>query len=183
MKNDNKNVKSSKKQIFKPVYLTALFPLLSTALYLALMGLSTTEEFGFSALAIIGFIAVTAAWGYIGALFAKTRNLLFPATIIAHILPIITTVIYTVLYLVAQFKESTELEDLAVVIGGLGTGFFGILGTLLYAIIPLSLFEVYINFVYSILVFIIGFAIGASNVGKKSESKISVIKNKLGIRK
>jgi hypothetical protein len=84
---------------------------------------------------------------------------------------------------VAQFKESTELEDLAVVIGGLGTGFFGILGTLLYAIIPLSLFEVYINFVYSILVFIIGFAIGASNVGKKSESKISVIKNKLGIRK
>ena len=179
MKKDNTS--STKKQIFKPVYLCALFPILSTALYLLVMGTSTTEDFGFGALAIIGFIAVTAAWGYIGALFARTRNLLLPSAIIAHILPTITTVIYTVLYLIAQVNESTELEDLAVLIGGLGTGFFGILGTLLYAIIPLSLFEVYINFVYSILVFIIGFAIGASTIGKKRD--IASIKNKLQFKK
>ncbi|MBO5047964.1 MAG: hypothetical protein IJY37_05120 [Clostridia bacterium] len=179
MKKDNTT--STKKQIFKPVYLCALFPILSTALYLLVMGTSTTEDFGFGALAIIGFIAVTAAWGYIGALFARTRNLLLPSAIIAHILPTITTVIYTVLYLIAQVNESTELEDLAVLIGGLGTGFFGILGTLLYAIIPLSLFEVYINFVYSILVFIIGFAIGASTIGKKRD--IASIKNKLQFKK
>ena len=179
MKKDNTT--STKKQIFEPVYLCALFPILSTALYLLVMGTSTTEDFGFGALAIIGFIAVTAAWGYIGALFARTRNLLLPSAIIAHILPTITTVIYTVLYLIAQVNESTELEDLAVLIGGLGTGFFGILGTLLYAIIPLSLFEVYINFVYSILVFIIGFAIGASTIGKKRD--IASIKNKLQFKK
>ena len=179
MKKDNTT--STKKQIFKPVYLCALFPILSTALYLLVMGTSTTEDFGFGALAIIGFIAVTAAWGYIGTLFARTRNLLLPSAIIAHILPTITTVIYTVLYLIAQVNESTELEDLAVLIGGLGTGFFGILGTLLYAIIPLSLFEVYINFVYSILVFIIGFAIGASTIGKKRD--IASIKNKLQFKK
>ena len=179
MKKDNTT--STKKQIFKPVYLCALFPILSTALYLLVMGTSTTEDFGFGALAIIGFIAVTAAWGYIGALFARTRYLLLPSAIIAHILPTITTVIYTVLYLIAQVNESTELEDLAVLIGGLGTGFFGILGTLLYAIIPLSLFEVYINFVYSILVFIIGFAIGASTIGKKRD--IASIKNKLQFKK
>ena len=179
MKKDNTT--STKKQIFKPVYLCALFPILSTALYLLVMGTSTTEDFGCGALAIIGFIAVTAAWGYIGALFARTRNLLLPSAIIAHILPTITTVIYTVLYLIAQVNESTELEDLAVLIGGLGTGFFGILGTLLYAIIPLSLFEVYINFVYSILVFIIGFAIGASTIGKKRD--IASIKNKLQFKK
>ena len=179
MKKDNTT--STKKQIFKPVYLCALFPILSTALYLLVMGTSTTEDFGFGALAIIGFIAVTAAWGYIGALFARTRNLLLPSAIIAHILPTITTVIYTVLYLIAQVNESTELEDLAVLIGGLGTGFFGILGTLLYAIIPLSLFEVYINFVYSILVFIIGFAIGASTIGKKRD--IASIKIKLQFKK
>ena len=179
MKKDNTT--STKMQIFKPVYLCALFPILSSALYLLVMGTSTTEDFGFGALAIIGFIAVTAAWGYIGALFARTRNLLLPSAIIAHILPTITTVIYTVLYLIAQVNESTELEDLAVLIGGLGTGFFGILGTLLYAIIPLSLFEVYINFVYSILVFIIGFAIGASTIGKKRD--IASIKNKLQFKK
>ncbi len=182
MKKDNtKNAQPTKKQIFKPVYLFALFPILSTALYLLVMGTSTTEDFGFGALAIIGFVAVTAAWGYIGVLFARTRNLLLPSAIIAHILPTITTVIYTVLYLIAQVNESTELEDLAVLIGGLGTGFFGILGTLLYAIIPLSLFEVYINFVYSILVFIIGFAIGASSIGKKRD--IASIKNKLQFKK
>ena len=179
MKKDNTT--STKKQIFKPVYLCALFPILSTALYLLVMGTSPTEDFGVGALAIIGFIAVTAAWGYIGALFARTRNLLLPSAIIAHILPTITTVIYTVLYLIAQVNESTELEDLAVLIGGLGTGFFGFLGTLLYAIIPLSLFEVYINFVYSILVFIIGFAIGASTIGKKRD--IASIKNKLQFKK
>ncbi len=185
MKKENtKNMKPAKKIVFKPVYLSALFPLLSTVLYLALMAFSTTEEFGFSAIAIIGFIAVTAAWGYIGALFAKTKNLIFPSAVIAHIIPILTTLIYSVLYLVAQFNESAELEDIAVVIGGLGTGFFGILGTLLYAIIPLSLFEVYINFIYSILVFVIGFAIGASNIGKKSDNNgLGAIKNKLGFKK
>ena len=179
MKNENnKNVKPAKKQIFKPVYLFALFPILSTLLYLLVMGTSTTEDFGFGAIAIIGFIAITAAWGYIGALFAKTKNLLLPSVLIAHILPIITTVIYTVLYLVSQFQESAELEDIAILIGGLGTGFFGILGTLLYAIIPLSLFEVYINFIYGILVFIIGFAIGASHIGNKPQGK-----NTLGFKK
>ena len=149
MKRDNnKNVKSSKKQIFKPVYLLALLPILSIAVYLMIMGSSNTEEFNFGAAAIISFIAFTAVWGFVGALFARTRNLLLPSAVISHIIPILTTLAYSVIYIVAQFNESTELEDLAVVIGGLGTGVFGVLGTLLYALIPLSLFEVYINFIY-----------------------------------
>ena len=182
MKNNN-NVKLEKKKIFKPVYLLALLPILSIAVYLMIMGSSNTEEFNFGTAAIISFVAFTLIWGFVGALFAKTRNLLLPSTAIAHILPIITTLIYSILYIVAQFKESAELEDLAIVIGGLGTGVFGVLGTLLYALIPLSLFEVYINFIYSILVFIIGFAIGASNLNKKSACPISAIKNKLGLKK
>ncbi len=152
---------------FKLVYLTALFPLVSTALYLALMGLSTTEDFGFTIFGILGFLAVTAAWGFIGALFAKSQTLLLPATIISHILPILTTLVYTVLNVIAQVSDSAALEETAILIGGLGTGFFGVLGTFLYAIIPMTLFEVYINFGFSILVFIIGYSIGASRLGKK----------------
>lgn len=146
----------------KLVYLFALFPIVSTALYLCVMGLSTSEDFSFSALAIIGFLLVTAAWGYIGSLFAKSGNLLIPSCLVAHILPTITTVVYTVLFLVAQVNESAELEELAIVIGGLGTGFFGVIGTVLYAVIPMTLFEVYINYGFSVLVFIIGYAAGAS---------------------
>ncbi len=157
------------KKILKPVYLTALFPLASTALYLALMGLSTTEDFGFGVLAIIGFLAVTVAWGFIGLLFAKSKVLLFPATLIANIIPIITTIVYAVLFCISQVTESDAMLETAEIIGGLGTGFFGILGTLLYALIPLALFEVFINFGFSILVFIIGYSIGASGAsrGKK----------------
>ena len=155
----------------KLVYLFALFPIVSTGLYLAVMASSTTEDFSFGAAAIIGFLAVTAAWGFVGALFARTRHLLVPSAAIAHILPILTTVAYTVLYIVSQFTESSELEDLAILIGGLGTGFFGVLGTFLYALIPLSLFEVYINFMFSVLVFIIGFAIGASRQPVKKTKK------------
>ncbi len=158
-----------KKPIFKTVYLTALFPLVSTALYLALMGLSTTEDFSFGALAILGFLAVTAAWGFVGALFAKSRCLMLPSAIIAHIIPIITTLIYTVLRVISQIGESETLEGIADVIGGLGTGMFGLVGTFLYALIPMTLFEVYINFIFSILVFVIGYAIGASGVGKKKK--------------
>ena len=182
-KENNKNVKPAKKQIFKPVYFFALLPIVSIVVYLMIMSNSTTEEFNFGVAAITSFIVFTAIWGFVGALFAKTKNLLLPSAVIAHILPIITTLIYSVLYIVAQFQESAELEDLAVVIGGLGTGVFGVLGTLLYALIPLSLFEVYINFIYSILVFIIGFAIGASNLNKKRTCPLSVIKNKLGLKK
>ncbi len=155
----------------KLVYLFALFPLVSTLLYLAVMATSTTEDFSFTAVAVIGFLAVTAAWGFIGALFARTRHLLLPSTLIAHVLPILTTVAYTVLFLIAQFNESSELEDIAILIGGLGTGFFGVLGTFLYALIPLSLFEVYINFMFSILVFIIGYAIGASRAPASAKKR------------
>ncbi len=152
----------------KLVYLFALFPIVSTLLYLLVMASSVTEDFSFTAVAIIGFVLITAAWAFIGALFARTRHLLVPSAIVAHIIPIATTLVYTVLYIIAQINESAELEDLAVLIGGLGTGFFGVLGSLLYALIPLTLFEVYINFMFSVLVFIIGYAVGAAYApGKK----------------
>ncbi len=170
---------------FKLVYLAALFPLVSTALYLAVMGLSTTEDFLFSPIAILLFLAVTAAWGYIGALFAKSKSLMLPSALIAHVIPTLTTLAYTVLYVIAQVLNdetypdplapveeqastlSETLEETAYLIGGLGNGMFSFVGTFLYTIIPMTLFEVYINFIFSILVFVIGYAIGASGLAKK----------------
>ncbi len=165
-----KKEQTIKQSILKPVYLTALFPLVSTALYLALMGLSTTEDFGFTFFGVLGFLAVTAAWGFVGSLFARTKNLMLPSVLIANAIPILTTIVYTVLYIIAQVMESESLEGIAELIGTLGTGLFGVLGTWLYALIPLYLFEPYINFVFSILVFIVGYSIGASHIGNKKKS-------------
>ena len=50
---------------------------------------------------------------------------------------------------------------------------FGFFGTILYMILPLSLFEVYINLVFCLLVFGIGFAIGASRRAKRKPDRRS----------
>ncbi len=152
--------------LFKPVYLMALFPILSAGLYILLMGLTTTEDFSFGFPAIVGLIAICALWGFGGALFARSKTLLLPATLISHIIPIVTTVVYTLLMLIAQFTESESLQEIAELVGGLGTGFFGVIGTLLYALIPMSLFEVYINFGFMLIVFIIGYTIGTTKEKK-----------------
>ncbi len=161
------NTKKTAQKKFKLVYLSALLPLVSTALYLLLMFTSQVEEFFFQLPTILAFIAVCAGWGFLGAAFAKSKTLLFPSVVIAHIIPTITTVAYTILYIAAQFKESEELQSISELIGILGTGLFSVIGSLLYAIIPLSLFEVYIDFVFSVLVFIVGYTIGASGQAKK----------------
>ena len=45
----------------------------------------------------------------------------------------------------------------------------GFFGTMLYVIIPLALFEVYVNLVFCVLVFSVGYAIGASGRAKKKQ--------------
>ncbi len=179
MKNNTPIPVAPKKKGFRPIYLACLFPLLSTALYLLVMGTSTTEEFLLQPFAIIAFLAATAGWGYLAYLFAKKQVLLFPATLVSHIIPILTTIAYTIVYVIAQIQDTEALENtgvetvsdilegIAILIGGLGTGIFGVVGEVLWKIIPLSLFEVYINFGFMVIVFIVGYSIGGSGRSKK----------------
>lgn len=136
------------------VYLLALLPVLSVGVYLLLMAFGQTEDFAI--LGILAFAAAVLIWGFAGALFANA-------------LPILSTVVYTVIYVIAKFSDSEALVNAAEIIGGLGTGVLGFFGTMLYVIIPLALFEVYVNLVFCVLVFSVGYAIGASGRAKKKQ--------------
>lgn len=167
-------MKTTTSSKWKSVYFFALFPILSVGLYLLLMVLGQAEDFAVGG--ILAFIAVTAFWGFVGSLFARARLTLGKSLFIANAIPLLTTAVYTVLYVIARFSDSEPILNAAEVIGGLGTGIFGILGTMLYAIIPvaskISLFEVYINIVFMLVVFAVGFSIGtSSHSGKKTAEK------------
>ena len=157
--------KAQHKNSGKLIYLLALLPVLSTGLYLLLMSVGQTENF--AVLGILVFLVAIAIWGICGALFARSGIPFIKSALIGNAFPILCGVVYTILYVIATFAESEAILNVAEIIGGLGTGMFGIFGTLLYMVIPLSLFEVYINLVFCLLVFGIGYAIGISGRAKK----------------
>lgn len=151
------------------VYLLALLPVLSVGVYLLLMAFGQTEDF--AVLGILTFVVAVLIWGFAGALFAKEGVSFGKSVLVANALPILCTVVYTVIYVIAKFSDSEALLNVAEIIGGLGTGVFGFFGTMLYVIVPLELFEVYVNLVFCILVFAVGFVIGSSKRAKKKPLK------------
>lgn len=155
----------------KMVYWLALLPILSVGLYLLLMSAGQTENF--AVLGILVFLAAIGVWGICGALFARCGVMFLKSVLIANAFPIFCGIVYTVLYVIAAFTGTEAVLNAAELIGGLGMGMFGFFGTTLYMVLPLSLFEVYINLVFCLLVFGIGFAIGASRRAKRKPDRRS----------
>lgn len=163
------------------MYLSALIPIASIALYLGMMIAGFADAFNF--IALIVFLAATVGWGAIGAWYAKTKNTFTKSVLIANAIPLLCTVVYVILYAIAQVTVIEEevnltgeviitLLDVAEIIGGLGTGLFGLLSTWIYAFVDLGFFEVLINLVYSILAFAVGYALGVSfKPNKKAAAK------------
>lgn len=160
-----KKVDSGKQKKGRGVYFLALLPVLSVALYLLLMSIGQTENFAI--VGILIFIVMIVVWGFAGALFARNGIPFGKAVLVGNAFPLLCAAVYTILYIIAKFADSEALVNVAEVIGGLGMGMFGLLGTMLYVIIPLELFEVYINLVFTLLIFACGFAIGTSGRAKK----------------
>lgn len=162
-----------KRSPFKPVYLFALFPIASILLYLLLMLFEQTDPLAVGGL--IALVAISLAWGAAGFLFGRSRVTFGLSLFVANALPILTTAVYTVLYVIATFAESANIMNVAELIGGLGTGLFGVLGTTVFALVPfnleVSLFEVYINLIYTLLVFSAGYAIGVSRSSRKKKTR------------
>ena len=168
-------------KMFKPMYLSALIPIASIALYLVMMILGLADAFNLIALVV--FLAATVGWGAVGAWFAKTKNTFTKSVLIANAIPLLCAMVYVILYIIAQMTVIEEevnltgeviitLLDVAEIIGGLGTGLFGLLSTWLYAFGDLGFFEVLINLVYSILAFAVGYALGVSfKPNKKAAAK------------
>ncbi len=160
----------------KFVYVSACFPLISIVLYLGMMVLGLAD--GFNLIALLVFLAATAGWGFVGALLSRSRTTFTKSALIANALPILCTIVYTILYLIAKINEmEPEVNltgeviittlDVAEIIGGLGTGLFGFLSTWIYPFADLGYFEVLLNLAYSIIAFAVGFAIGSSAKPKK----------------
>ena len=153
---------------WKNVYLLALIPLVSVGLYLGMLMSGLLDEI--SVLTIVFLIAMSIVWGAGGFVFSHARVTLFHSVWIANLFPILTTASYFILYIVCKFVESDVLFDVTSIIGALGMGIFGVVGAVFYALTPFSLelLQVFISFIFQIIVFAVGYSIGAS-VGKKKK--------------
>lgn len=155
---------------FKKVYLLSLVPLLSSALYLVSIAFCSDAimyfpEYGFTPqvyLALGILLSVTALWAYCGFLFSRSKVAIGVSVLIANAIPILTTGIFLVLYFIYKANASEELLAIAELIGGLGTGAFGILSEIIFMIFSKTsvLLQVSISFAACVIVFMLGYAVG-----------------------
>lgn len=159
------------KFVWKNVYLLALVPIVSVLLYLGMLAGGLLEEI--YVWTVVALVGMSAAWAACGFLFSRARVTLFHSVCIGNLLPILTTAVYLVLYVVCKFVESEALLNVASVIGALGTGVFGVVGAVFYALTPFSLelLQVFVSFIFQVIVFVVGYSIGASTVKKKNKIK------------
>lgn len=160
-----------KSSVWKNVYLLALVPLVSVGLYLGMLMSGLLDEIG--VLTIVLLVAMSIVWGACGFAFSRARVTLFHSVWIANLFPILTTAAYFILYIVYKFVESEALFDITSIIGALGMGVFGVVGAVFYALTPFSLelLQVLVSFIFQIIVFAVGYSIGASIGKKKSSAK------------
>ncbi|MBQ8497906.1 MAG: hypothetical protein IJ489_10710 [Clostridia bacterium] len=153
---------------WKNVYLLALVPVVSVLLYLGMLMSGLLDTIG--VLTVVFLVAMSIVWGACGFVFSRARVTLFHSVWIANLIPILTTAAYLILYVVYKFVESEALYNVTSIIGALGTGIFGVVGAVFYALAPFSLelLQVLISFIFQIIVFAVGYSIGAS-VGKKKK--------------
>lgn len=159
------------KFVFKPVYFCAFVPIVSVLLYLGMLAGGLLEEIYLWT--VLSLILMSIGWGACGFAFARSRVTMLQSILIGNFLPILTTLAYLVLYIVAKFAESAVILDTASVIGALGTGVFGVVGAVFYALTPFSieLLQVFVSFIFEILVFVVGYSIGGSVYKKKKKAK------------
>lgn len=163
-------MKETNKNLLRPVYLLALLPILSTAVYLFLMSLGYAEDFNI--IGFLVFLAASAGWLYVGMLFSGARLTFVRSMLIANGFPLLIIAVYAVLLVIAKFGDMEALLNATMIIGGLGMGIFGLFGAMLAEIIPVAgfyLFEPFIDMVFYLSVFAIGFAIGTSRNAKREK--------------
>lgn len=161
--------------------LCVLLPLLGTALYLLVLGLvdgRVDVRIGNvpvlrpieqpSVLGVLTLAVVVALWAYIGTVFAKNRVPLGKAILLAHAIPLSTTAIYAVCHLLtALLFDGNTLTDLGDLVGVLGIGLFNIVGSYLFLLIPLKIFEIFVDMAIMAGVFAVGYSIKAGKSAKR----------------
>ena len=166
---------------FKKIYLLALVHLISIGLYLVSMVFCSDAilyfvEYGFTAeiyLALGIFLSMTVLWAYCGFLFSRSKTPIGISVLIGNAIPILTTAIFFILYIVYKANGSEDLLSVAGLIGGLGVGSFGILGEVVFMIFAdtSTLLQIFISFAACVIVFMLGYAVGGP-VARKDKSEV-----------
>ena len=165
---------------FKKVYLLSLVPLLLIGLYLVSLVFCSDAilyfvEYGFTEevyLALGILIGAIAIWGFCGFLFSRSGVKIGISVLIANAIPIVCTAVFFIMYIVYKVNGSEKLFEVAQVIGGLGSGAFGIIGEIVYMIFSISvMLQVCLSFAFCLLVFVLGYAIGGPIEGKKKDKE------------
>ena len=93
--------------------------------------------------------------------------------LIGNAIPILTTAIFFILYIVYKANGSEDLLSVAGLIGGLGVGSFGILGEVVFMIFAdtSTLLQIFISFAACVIVFMLGYAVGGP-VARKDKSEV-----------
>ena len=169
----NKNV-SVTKQRKAPVWVwfLCLVPVLSSVLFVFILAgkipFISLDIFydkpgggiGWHTSGILILILSMAVWGACGFLYGFFRAKMSVAVLTANALPILTVVVYTVCIIGSYFGASA-LADIAV-ISSIGMGLFSYIDTFIYGIISLGNFGIYLDFIFMIFTFIVGYTIGKS---------------------
>lgn len=169
-----KGNKMKKEKKFNVAYLTTLVPLISIAIYVALLLLpdkfiylgsvpiwTPLGQQNVSELSVISALIVAGAlyaWGACGAFAARHRAGMLSATLAAHAVPIISLVTYFVLKLVTVCGGGDSAGELADVFA-LGFGVFNIVGSVVYQVVAVNVVEVVVDTVVMLGAFTVGYAI------------------------
>ncbi|MGN1095550.1 MAG: hypothetical protein ACI4QR_04105 [Eubacteriales bacterium] len=144
------------------IWLLSLVPVLSTALYFLILSnaLPFIKAEIFSAGGIIVLLLAMVVWGACGYLFAHFRVKMLKSILVANAFPMICAVLYTVFIIAAHFGADS-LKDAAYIVST-GMGLFSYVGTYAYLITSVELVEVYLDIIFIVFTFFIGYTIGKS---------------------
>jgi hypothetical protein len=184
-KNSNTKV-SITKQNKTPVWVWffAIVPVVSAVIFLAIAAglipsvsldvFYTTEagETAWHTSSILVLLLTMVAWAACGFVYGYFRAKMPVAVLTFHAVPFICTLVYTVCVIVLFFGGDFNLginvlgapltaENLAL-FSAMGMGLFSYIDSFIYAIIYLGNIGLYLDLVFMVLTFIVGFAIGKS---------------------
>ncbi len=163
MKNNSQTLK---KKSHTPVWIWALtlVPVLSALLYICIVAgfLPFVKLEVISASGILILFAAIFVWGFCGYVFAAKGVEAKKAVLIANAFPMLVALVYTVFFV--SFSLGAESLESAMYISAMCMGLFSYVGTFAYQITHLSLqsFEVYIDLIFVVFTFFMGYTIGKS---------------------
>ncbi|MBR7083358.1 MAG: hypothetical protein IKI51_04985 [Clostridia bacterium] len=145
------------------VYLWALLPLASAALFYALIAIDFEVSFLIGPIfriSVVGVLAVLAgffATGLAGFRFAKNGVGALKAILVGNAIPILATLVYT-----AFVVSGNGDVDAGKVIAEFGNGIFSVVSLYVTVLtnMTFSFFEVYISFAFLIATFVVGYSVG-----------------------